>query len=95
METGSTSPMKLKRPGTDKHGNEDSRKFRMAWLGVYRIIAKKGEVVYQVKHEETGKTEIVHEDRMKLTYDSRMEHRRGAAEAENPATSSEAAVRSG
>ena len=73
-----------KRPGTDEHGNEDSRKFRMAWLGVYRIIARKGEVVYQVKHEETGKTEIVHEDRMKLTYDSRMEHRRGAAEAVGP-----------
>ena len=32
--------------GTDKHGNEDSRKFRMAWLGVHKVMAKKGESVY-------------------------------------------------
>ena len=30
-----------RRAGTNEHGNADSRKFRMAWLGVYRIIAKR------------------------------------------------------
>ena len=44
-----------RRAGTDERGNVDSRKFRMAWLGVYRIIAKRGDMVYQLRHEETGK----------------------------------------
>ena len=49
----------------------------MAWLGVYRIIAKRGDTVYQLRHEETGKTEVVHEDRMKLTYNSQLSHKQG------------------
>ena len=37
--------------------------------------------MYQLKHEETGKTEVVHEDRMKLTYDSQLSHRQGPDQA--------------
>ena len=33
--------------------------------------------MYQLRHEETGKTEVVHEDRMKLTYNSQLSHRHG------------------
>ena len=58
-----------RRKGTDEYGNEDSRKFRMAWLGPYKIIARKGEVVYRVQHLESGGEETVHADRMKMAYD--------------------------
>ena len=65
-----------RKTGTDEHGNVDSRKFRPAWIGPYTIIERKGEVVYVVKNDSSGKVAIVHEDRMKLTYHSRLERRK-------------------
>ena len=61
-----------RRTGTDEKGNVDSRKFRMSWIGPCTIISRKGDVVFEVRHDDTGKLETIHQDRMKLTYDSKI-----------------------
>ena len=76
-----TDPNAYQHHEFDDKGNEDSRKFRLSWLGPYTIIARKGEVVYDVRHDSSGKVETVHEDRLKLTYESKIARRAMAKEA--------------
>ena len=54
-----------------RKSKDDCRKFRMSWLGPCEIILKKGEVTYTVKHLDSGKREVVHENRLKLAYPAR------------------------
>jgi transposase InsO family protein len=61
-----------RKKGTDEKGNVDCRKFRMAWIGPCTIVERKGEVVYVIKHDSSGKLETVHQDRLKLTYESKI-----------------------
>ena len=69
-----------KKKGTDEKGNVDSRKFRLSWLGPYTIIARKGEVVYEVREDSSGKVITIHEDRLKLTYESKIARKTMAKE---------------
>ena len=76
-----------RRKGTDENGNVDSRKFRLNWMGPYTIIQQKGEVVYEVRNDSTGKLETVHENRLKLSYESKLARRtttRNATKVQKP-----------
>lgn len=65
---GDTVYITNERKKAKRKSKEDCRKFRMAWLGPCKIMTRKGEVTYLVQHLDSGKKEVVHENRLKLAY---------------------------
>jgi hypothetical protein len=51
-----------------RRSKNDCRKFRLPWLGPCEIIGRKGEVTYLIRYLDSGKKEMVHENRLKLAY---------------------------
>ena len=64
----------------DRGNNCKSKK---TWQKGYQVVAKKRKSMYQLRHEETGTLEVIHEDRIQLCPKPQPHGSRGRAS--NPA----------
>ena len=49
-------------------GKGEARKLRPRWHPYFRVVEKKGEVSYLIRHQPTGLTKVVHANHLRLAY---------------------------
>ena len=79
FEVGNYVFITNERKKAKRKNKDDCRKLRLPWLGPCQIVKQISDIVYKVKFIDSGKTEVVHENRMKLAHNRDLEVGTGTA----------------